>query len=395
MNDLERETAPERAKEMMSVARSKLTLTNPFFAHLALGMKLVQDPMLPVSSATDGYRLIYNPNLIAQMKPEDVLTGVAHECLHVAFAHLHRKGNRDHEAWNVAGDYAINPILKKNRFPLLDTDLYDEKYEGMSADEIYEKLPKSKKGKQGSCCSAGHGKGKPCGGMLEPKTKDGQPIKTKEQMEQFVQDMKLAVVKAADAAKMQGNLPGFAKDLVDSITDPKLPWQELLRSFVELNSKSDYNWSIPNRRYLQSGWHLPSLNELTIGVGTLAVDTSGSMSKKDLEEAFAELSGILTRCNIEGLHVLQCDTKVENYTYLTTDDMPLKAVTVHGRGGTSFKHPFDYLEKEGLETSFLVYCTDGYADSYADPPEYPVMWILSSAGRKDFNPPYGDVIQLD
>jgi hypothetical protein len=51
--------------------------------------------------------------------------------------------------WNVATDYAINNMVNES-FPLPKGSLVDPKYYGMSAEDIYEQLPKSKE-KQGWC----------------------------------------------------------------------------------------------------------------------------------------------------------------------------------------------------------------------------------------------------
>jgi hypothetical protein len=47
----------------------------------------------------------------------------------------------DPKKWNVAGDYALNQILVDSGFTLDDNWLIDNKFKGMSADEIYNLLP--------------------------------------------------------------------------------------------------------------------------------------------------------------------------------------------------------------------------------------------------------------
>ena len=75
----------------------------------------------------------------------------AHEILHVIARHNQRMGDRNHEVWDQACDFAINPILKSDpsfgkdwEFPVGDDGkpmgLWEERFVGMRAEDIYDVL---------------------------------------------------------------------------------------------------------------------------------------------------------------------------------------------------------------------------------------------------------------
>ena len=90
--------------------------------------------------ATDGSRIVYNPAFVDQLKPAELEGTLAHEVLHCALGHQCRRGERDPELWNVAADFAINPILIGNGFALPAGALIDPAFKNLSAEEIYARL---------------------------------------------------------------------------------------------------------------------------------------------------------------------------------------------------------------------------------------------------------------
>jgi predicted metal-dependent peptidase len=43
--------------------------------------------------------------------------------------------------------------------------------------------------------------------------------------------------------------------------------------------------------------------------------------------------------------------------------------------------------------SCVIYFTDGYCDSFPEPPDYPTLWILTD--KANFQPPFGEVIHIE
>ena len=101
----------------------------------------------PPTMCTDGESIIFHPDFVARHTDEAVRLVLIHEVLHCLNRHHERRGERDPRKWNVACDYAINPLLMDEsglEFPK-DANgkfegLYEEKYVGMRAEEIYDDL---------------------------------------------------------------------------------------------------------------------------------------------------------------------------------------------------------------------------------------------------------------
>lgn len=71
---------------------------------------------------------------------------LCHEVLHMALMHAQRLKGRDHEKWNIAGDFEINDILMTDGFVTEEQikkakGLIDQKYHGLGAEEIYNMDP--------------------------------------------------------------------------------------------------------------------------------------------------------------------------------------------------------------------------------------------------------------
>ena len=56
--------------------------------------------------ATDGFRIVYNPAFVGQLKPAELEGTLAHEVLHCALGHQCRRGERDPGAWSELDEAA-------------------------------------------------------------------------------------------------------------------------------------------------------------------------------------------------------------------------------------------------------------------------------------------------
>jgi hypothetical protein len=96
---------------------------------------------------TDGESIIFHPDFVAKHTDEEIRLVLIHEVLHCLNRHHERRGNRDPRKWNIACDYAINPMLMDESglsFPKDESGklagLYEEKFVGMRAEDIYDAL---------------------------------------------------------------------------------------------------------------------------------------------------------------------------------------------------------------------------------------------------------------
>jgi predicted metal-dependent peptidase len=381
-----------KAKDKITKAWSSLVLTAPFFASLALTMRLIEDPECD-TMWTDGISMGYNPEFIESLPLEEVKGLICHEVMHVACNHNTRRGRRDHEKWNIACDYAIDPIVKNAGFEQ-PWENSDPRYHNWEAEKIFKDLFQGCKERDshGEEKDAGQEPEYPCGfgEVKDLPGKDGCRASEAEKR-QAEQEQKIAVRQAAQTAHSQGNLPDSLRRFIDAMTLPKVPWREVLARFLTENARNDYSWKRPNRRFVLQGLYLPELKNPELGPVALLLDTSGSISQKDLDDFASEIQGILAVYQTE-LIVIYVDAAVQGHAMLSSDE-PEIHLELKGGGGTDYRPGFQWLQEQGHMPTAAVYLTDGYCRSFPEEPDFPTLWVLTQK-TDQFTPPFGEVIVI-
>ena len=143
-------------KKIVEEAMVDLCLDYEIIGYMALnigGVKVVGD-IHPAVGFTD-YKAIYINAVYANawnLGKEHIKFLIAHEVFHILTLTRGRQGNRNHKVWNAAADYAINQILvddeeiinhkSKSVGIFIEGGCLDDKYRGMSAEDIYDILVK-------------------------------------------------------------------------------------------------------------------------------------------------------------------------------------------------------------------------------------------------------------
>ena len=110
----------------------------------------------------------------------------------------------------------------------------------------------------------------------------------------------------------------------------------------------------------------------------VAIDTSGSVSQKELQEFFSEIDYAYKAG--ARITILQCDTRINAIEEYDGKNIP----EIKGRGGTDFNPPVDYYVKHRKEYASLIYFTDGEAPLPTKHPQG-MVWVISSCGcHQDF-----------
>lgn len=376
-------TTNEQVLEQRIVrARSAIIMDSVFFGSLMVKLEPEQTLQVP-TMATNGRRIYYNPNFVDTLSDSDLKGVIVHEVMHCAMAHHARMGSREPQNWNMACDYAINPLVTESGFSLPADRLENAAYAGMSAEEIYALLPEG---------SGGSGDGSNPDwnfGGVAPGAGDGDPNNSAD-AEQEQTEWKNAVAEAAMTARIMGKMPAHLDRFVDKMMDATLPWQELLARFLHSVAKNDFNWSRPNKALMANyGLYMPSLHSDACGTVALVVDTSGSIGDVELAEFGAELNGILDMVRPEKVHVIYCDSAVNSVEEFTPDQYPVK-LRAQGGGGTDFEPAFNYVNENIHDVQCLIYLTDMYG-SFPSEPDYPTLWVTNS--QKD-DAPFGQVVKM-
>src|SRR5579863_7344271 len=120
-------------------ARTALLLDHPFFGSLLYRLK-DRESRAVKTMATDGISLLWNPEFVETLTAATLAGTLAHEVMHPALHHHLRRSGRDPKRWNVACDYAINPLLVDAGLKLPEGVLLEDRFRGMSAEQIYNLL---------------------------------------------------------------------------------------------------------------------------------------------------------------------------------------------------------------------------------------------------------------
>ena len=130
--------APTEVELKLSAARTKLIIDKPFLGALVLRLPMVKaDPNWCKRTATDAKSFYYNEKYIKSLSLEQTQFILAHEALHCALSHFARREHRIKHRWDLACDFAINPMLMNDGLVAPPETLYLREYDGMTAEEIY------------------------------------------------------------------------------------------------------------------------------------------------------------------------------------------------------------------------------------------------------------------
>jgi predicted metal-dependent peptidase len=391
------------ARERLVTARIGLLLRHSFFGNLATRLTLINADEWCATAATDGQKFYYNSRFIMMLKPKEVEFLVAHEVLHVVYDHMGRRENRDPQIWNIADDYCVNADLKRHKIGQFITTvpcLYESKYDGKSAEEVYDDLMKNVKkismddlieqlldDHLDSEDGEGEGEGKGEDGTGNKKGK-GRPQLSDEEKERIRQEVKQAIINASSTAEA-GSLPAGVERLIRQATDPVMPWRELIQTNLTSAIRTDYSWMRPSRR----GWHMDAImpgmtpgEEIDVVV---AIDMSGSISDRQAQQFLGEIGGMMDSFDGYKVHVFCFDTEVYNPQDFNSENMDgIDTYEPMGGGGTDFDAIFEYLKKVGNVPKRLICFTDGYpCGSWGDADYCDTTWVIH--GDKNPNPPFG------
>ena len=391
-----------QVREKLITARVGLLLRASFFGNLATRLKLVNADEWCTTAATDGRNFYYNSRFIEMLRPKEIEFLFGHEVLHCVYDHMGRRGDRDPQLWNIADDYCVNGDLIKHRVGEKITTvpcLYDHKYDGMCAEEVYDILYENAEkidinslidkllddhldgNGEDESSDGGDDNGK-SGGSGKPKLSQAEKDAIRD-------EIKEAVLAAAAASDNAGNLPAGIKRIIQDMTAPKMNWRELLRMQLESTIKSDFTWMRASRR----GWHMdavmPGMQLDPMIDIAISIDASGSMLDKMLKDFLAEVQGIMDSFPAYRIHILTFDTQVYNPQQYDSENLDtICDYEVHGGGGTDFDCVFEYFKENDIQPKRHIMFTDGYPNgSWGDENYCDTVFIMH--GTTSIVPPFG------
>lgn len=403
----------------LSAARTRLIMERPFLGALVMHLPLKPGGDWCTTTGTDAQAFYFNPAFIENLSLAQTQFVLAHEAMHCAMGHIHRRNHRVKRRWDVACDHAVNLILiEEGLKPPLHGILADQNYMTLSAEEIYPLIPEDTPeesfdqhmfdtdNEQGASPDeserqdnpdAGEPGGRGLEGQSDTEEKEGSGSQAAQkpnelslsEREELAEQWKNRLTAAAQAARQAGKLSQSMMRWVDGLLAPSLPWRALLARFFAINQRDDYSWRRPSRR--EGDALLPRLSSEGIEV-VAAIDTSGSISDDELREFVTELDALKGQVRAR-VTLLACDNRIADnapWEFEPWDTMQLPA-EIEGGGGTDFRPVFDWVEHENRNPNMLVYFTDAEGDFPKTPPNYPVIWLVKGKGAV----PWGERVQLN
>ena len=431
----------------------------PFFGSLALRLPIRPDPVRE-TLASDGREIRYSPDWVANTDADLIRTAIGRVVLACALKHHTRRGQRDPGRWQQASQLVTHGFLRDAGFKLPpEAEAWDGISVEQAYDRLPEPQEDGGQGSDGppsagdsggagsrqpddnddAGCGDDHGDGSPDaddgddsaaasdGG--DPQVDDAlgadrssdapascDPSGTGEVMDspgcaddddgagQAPPDVAAeeqawdeAMHQALNLAKAQGKAPGAVEETVRDAHRSTLDWRSLLRRYMTDAAARDYSWSVPNRRFIDSGLYLPAIR--SEGMGTLAViiDTSGSVDSDALAAFWSEVREVAAEIEPERIVVLQVDAAVQDEQHYAPGELP-ERILVKGRSGTDFRPGFARLAEQDVRPAVCLYFTDMDCDRYpeAEPP-FPVVWADWSEGNGPLRepPPWGEHIRIN
>src|SRR6056297_520714 len=390
----------EEVLERIITARVGLLLRHPFFGNLATRMKIYRADDWLMTAATDGRNLYYNTQFFNAMNNKEIEFVIAHEILHCVYDHLTRRDDRNPMLYNIAADYIVNNLLVRDRIgakPKVVDCFQDFKYEGWTSEEVYDELYKEAK-------KNGEESLEKLGEMLdehydweangdeddEGKGADGRPRYTKAELDQIKDEVKEAMINAAQTAGA-GNVPAGIQRMIKELTEPKINWRDLLRQQIQSTIKSDFTFTRPNRKGWHSGAILPGQNfQDTIDIA-VSLDMSGSIGDSQARDFLSEIKGIMEEYQDYRIKLWCFDTKVYNEQDFSADGgEDLLDYEIHGGGGTDFDANWDYMKEHDIVPKKFIMFTDGYPwQSWGDEDWCDTVFIIHSHHDKNLEAPFG------
>ncbi len=424
----------------LAAARTRLILDKPFLGALVLRLPMVEaDPAWCPTTATDARTFFYNPQYIGALSLDQTQFVLAHEALHCALSHFARRQHRVQHRWDLACDFAVNPLLVDDGLSPPPNAVIIGQYQGMTAEEIYPLLDDNdqtdtldrhvydseqdqggggsprppprrddrnqgrrpeESGEQQRAGRAGQPEGTPESAGASPgepqQSADAgtgaaprpQPL-TPDERDTLAVQWQQRTAGAAQQALQAGKLGGQLARMIDQLLQPQLPWRMLLTRYLSSAARDDFSYMRPSRR--EGTAILPSLRSAQVEL-VVAIDTSGSIKDNEIKEFIAEIQALKGQIRSR-ITLLACDAELAQgapWLFEPWDELRLPA-SLGGGGGTSFRPVFEWVDRSGLRPELLVYFTDAKGEFPAQEPAYPVIWLIKGKDKV----PWGQRVQLN
>ncbi|MDM5270855.1 VWA-like domain-containing protein [Sulfurovum sp. zt1-1] len=380
-------------EKLLLKAKSQLTLKHPYFGMLASRLKHESSDTIR-GYASNGVRFLYNPEFISKRSIDEVMFILTNCVMHHILAHQQRRLNRKGSLWQLATDYAINNMLHQNGLHIPQGANFNEEYQGMYAEEIYDLIKEAYFGEIDDAFNSDNNG--PNDNLLAPDNANDEQncnesgdFSNLNNIEddldsQTESEWQYAASISQELAQRKSAMPSGLDRLAKKMQAHDIDWRFELYNAINRHMRNNYAFMPPNKKHIHRGFILPSLTSDTLSL-CVAIDTSGSINDELLGIFMEEFKTIMQNFPAVQIELIIADAKVHaHYTFQGGEkmDFPLK-----GGGGTDYRPVFDYIDSQLPLTTMLLYFTDGDGWYPKRMPSYEVLWALSRPHKVPFGRP--------
>lgn len=370
----------------------QLLLKEPFYSHVFSCLnKLVVEAnhelkTMAVGIVNNAHLLYVNEQFWCETLIEPSLRyGVLkHEILHIILKHtLVREPKKDQHLVNIAMDIVVNQYILREQLPengvFLETfpdlnlekekswqyyydrlkhlsDNIDTEFKNTVSAENFKAIPKDEFG------------------LERHQLWDSEMTENDKALQESIIDNIIRIAHDKTSSKFWGTVSGNFKMYIDSIihkAKPDIHWRRMIKLFGASSNKTRIKNTIKkvSKRYgTVPGLKIKKMSKLLV-----AIDTSGSVDKSNIQLFFSEIFHLWR--NGAEIWVSECDSDIKR-TYEYKGKLPR---FVEGRGGTSFDAPIQYANEQ-LNPDGIIYFTDGYAPAPQIRSRCQLLWIITPDG---------------
>ena len=355
------------ADTLLTKAKSQLTSKYPYFGMLASRLKHESNSEVRFY-ASNGVLFKYNPEFIETCSIDELIFILTNCVMHHILSHSQRKLNRKGFLWQLATDYAINNMLKKNGLKIPKGANFNNAFKDMYAEEIYEVLKEENTFETTNTFDD----------IEEEKFSNLSNI-DEDLDEKDESQWEYAASLAKEVALRKSKTPLGLERLAKKMTLRNVDWKFELYNAINRHMRNNYAFMPPNKKHIYRGVALPSLSSDTLSL-VVAIDTSGSINDELLGAFLDEFKSIMQSFPSIAIELIIADAKVHaHYTFQGASEINF---ALKGGGGTDYRPTFEFIEANLPMSSMLLYFTDGDGIFPRIPPSYEVIWALSQNKNK-------------
>lgn len=339
------------------------------------------------TACTDGLNVEYGREFVNKLTDKELAFVVLHENWHKAFKHLliwKDLHDIDAKVANMACDYVINLQIKKydpngETCVMPENGLLDERFDGMDTRQVFDILMKEKE-------ENGEGDGESEDGGFDEHDWDEAKSWDKDKIKEVERKIDQALRQGEVLLKKKGDAGSGGSRAFGELLNPKTDPYELLREYMvsTCSNRSDSSWRRPNRRFISQDIYMPTQIAEAIESIVVAIDTSGSISDRELERFLTEVAHMCKVVSPQKVHVMYWDTSVCAHEVYEQDRVLEIASSTKpsGGGGTDPTCVAQYMRSNNVTAQVMIMLTDGYignvtqADWQGMPP---TVWMVDGS----------------